>query len=144
MDVLKAIIESWGWTGVLPVEFVGDNDFGNIIFKDHKGCYWRICPEELSCDMVAENKEGFKDLAKDDEFVEDWYMKVLVDKAKDKFGPLEQGRKYCLAVPGALGGAYDLDNIKTISFEELISFSSELAGKIKDLPEGSQIKINWV
>ena len=116
MSILEEIKESWGWVGIEPIEVVGENDFGNLMIKDVEGKYWRLCPEDIYCEVVAQNREELNALSTDQEFLEDWYMETLVETAKDKLGPLEEGRKFYLVIPGILGGEYGISNIKTAPF----------------------------
>ena len=87
--------------------------------KDVHGKYWRLCPEDLSCTVVTENREELDALSKDQEFLRDWHMSALVDYAHERLGVLPDGRKYCLKIPGVLGGEYGGDNVATIGLEEL-------------------------
>jgi len=144
MNIIEEIKESWGWVGIEPEEVVGENDFGNLMIKDVHGKYWRLCPEDVYCEIVAENREELDALSKDQEFLKDWYMKILVELAEDKYGPLEEGRKYYLVTPGALGGEYALNNINTAPLIEIIRFSGGVGEKIKDLPDGAQIELKVV
>lgn len=91
--------------------------------------------------MVARDRDELDALSRDQEFLRDWYMSSLVDHAFQKLGVLPEGRKYCLKVPGALGGDYGGDNIATIDQEELVRASGDIAHQIKGLPEGSQVRI---
>ncbi|MBU9579067.1 DUF1851 domain-containing protein [Ralstonia mannitolilytica] len=83
-------------------------------------------------------------LAADSKFLVDWQMSALVDQAAQRFGPLASGRKYCLKIPGVLGGEYGGDNLGTISMEELIRFSGDIAQQIASLPDGTPIKLSIV
>lgn len=141
MSVIDQVRAAWSWVGIDPVEVVGENDFGNLIVKDTSGRYWRLSPEECSCEVVASNREDLDVLSKNQEFLRDWNMSALVDYAFKTHGVLPEGRKYCLKIPGVLGGEYGGDNIATISLEELIGASGYIAKQIKDLPDGSQIKL---
>jgi hypothetical protein len=140
--MISNIKESWGWIGIDPVEIIDQNEFGNLIIKDTDGRFWRLCPEELSCEIVAANPEELSTLLEDREFLRDWNMQALVDYAKEKLGPLQDGRKYCLKIPGILGGEYGGDNLGTISLLEMIDFSGDLANQIKDLPDGAKIEFD--
>lgn len=141
MSVINQIRAAWSWVGIDPVEVVGENDFGNLIVKDTSGRYWRLTPEECSCEVVASNRDDLDILSKSQEFLRDWNMSALVDYAFKTHGVLSEGRKYCLKIPGVLGGEYGGDNIATISLDELIGASGHIAKQIKDLPDGSQIKL---
>jgi hypothetical protein len=144
MTLIEEIRSSWGWTGLVAVEVVGQNDFGNLIVLDAEGFYWRICPEELDCQIIASGRAHLDELSINQEFLRDWYMASIAQMAKAKFGELSNDRKYCLKVPGVLGGKYDESNIATISLTELIRASGYLALQIKNLPDGAQVKLSIV
>lgn len=140
--MIEVINDSWKWMQIEAKEVVATNFFGNIIFSDREGKFWRLCPEELSCDLIAVDEMGLDDVMSGEEFKTDWEMKNLVEIATSKLGDLQEGRVYCLKFPPVLGGLYDESNIGTIAHEELIRFSGDMAFQIKDLPDGTKIKIN--
>jgi hypothetical protein len=141
MELNEHIRSAWGWTGLSPSAVVGENDFGNLIVRDEDGRYWRICPEDLYCHVIAESKADLDELSQSQDFLADWYMYGLISQAQAKLGPLPTDRKYCLKVPGPLGGEYGGDNLATIAFIELILASGHIAKQISDLPEGSNVRL---
>ena len=144
MELIASIKESWGWTGLDPDQVVGDNDFGNLLVRDQSGCYWRLCPEDLYCKVVAQSRAALDRLSQDQEFLSDWYMSELVNEARDRLGPLRPGFKYCLKIPGVLGGEYGGDNLATISLGGLISGSGHIAQQVEGLPDGAQVRLSIV
>lgn len=142
--IIDTVSAAWGWTGLKPKDVIAQNHFGNIIVEAQDGKYWRICPEELSCEVVAESVAEFEDLWSSDDFQSDWRMENLVAIASDLFGPTTEERVYCLKVPGSLGGEYGRDNLGTISLEELLSFSGDAGNQIKDLPDGASIEFKFI
>jgi len=144
MDLVSEIRNAWGWIGIRPVKVVGENDFGNLIIRDEDGKYWRLCPEDVYCEVIANNREELDNLSKDQDFLNDWYMTRLVETAKKSVGQLKKGRKYCLVIPGVLGGTYDESNIKSVPLIELIGFSGDLGKQIKDLPDGQQVELKII
>jgi hypothetical protein len=68
-------------------------------------------------------------------------MAKLVSIASARHGTPGAGRCYCLKLPAVIGGGYVIDNIGTISIDELIRFSGNIAQQIEHLPDGSNIKI---
>ncbi len=144
MSIIEEVRKSWGWTGIVPVEVVNENDFGGLLIKDADDRYWRICPEDVYCEIIAEGRQQLDALFADEEFLEDWHMRALVEQAKAKLGPLAEDRKYCLKIPGLLGGEYGGDNLGTAPLIELIRFSGDLGYQAKDLPEGTQVKLDIV
>lgn len=141
MALIETIRSAWGWCGVDPDEVIGENDFGNLILKDSAGCYWRLCPEELSCELVAHDRKELDALSADQEFLRDWHLSALRDEAFGRLGVLPEGRVYCLKIPGTLGGEYGGDNLATIELDELIRASGHMALQIKDLPDGAQVRL---
>ena len=139
-DLIEAVRSGWGWMDIDPKVVKAINAFGNLLVEDHGGHYWRICPEETSAEMVAENEQTYNSLLLDAEFVEDWEMLRLVQVAVRKLGRPTDGRCLCLKVPAALGGKYDAENFGTIPITELILSSGDIARQIKNLPDGAQIQ----
>lgn len=140
--MINKINKYWNWKGFNAIEIVQTNDFGNVIFTTDTGEYWRICPEEVRCEKVAESKSEFDKLLINPEFVEDWEMTNLVEIAKSGLGELMENQKYCLKIPAVIGGEYEKSNIGKISFTELISFTGDLGFQISELKDGQKIELN--
>lgn len=142
--LLEDIHAGWGWTGVAPNRIVTLNRFGNVIFEDCDGKYWRICPEELSLSLLGADSFEFEAVKSEPSFQSDWELPALAATAKAKLGPLKEGRAYCLKLPVVLGGKYDESNVGEIGLSELMRVSGDLARQLKDLPDGSEIQIRVV
>jgi hypothetical protein len=142
-DLIDEVRSAWGWSGIEPEQVVGENDFGNLILRDTGGSYWRLCPEECTCEVVAANRTELDSLSIDQEFLRDWYMRSLVDDATRKLGPLTSGRKYCLKIPGLLGGKYDAENLAIAPLHEMIRISGQIAKQTQSLPEGATVRLKF-
>lgn len=139
--MIAEINKAWGWKGFTAIEIVRANDFGNVIVKADQDEYWRICPEEISCEKIANSESELDRLLHDSEFIADWDMANLVEMARAEVGELGKQEKYCLKIPAVLGGRYEKENLGKISFAELILFSGDLGFQIKDLKDGQKIKL---
>jgi hypothetical protein len=144
MSLVDEIRQFWGWIGLDPVEVVGENDFGNLMIKDADGKYWRLCPEDCYCRVVASNREELDALSTDQAFLHDWHMRALVQLAHAKCGPLVEGNKYCLKIPGFLGGEYGGDNLAIAALVELVRISGDIAKQTQDLPDGAKVSLRVV
>ncbi len=82
MSYLKDINDAWSWTGLKAEEIVGSNEFGNLLLRDTEECFWRVCPEELTCEIVAQSLSSFSQLIDNDDFILDWEMVNLVKLAR--------------------------------------------------------------
>jgi hypothetical protein len=141
MELTECIESAWGWAGIKPTEVVGESDFGNLIVRDDGGRYWRICPEDLYCRVVAEDRAELDAISRDQEFLQSWYMSALVEQAQERLGPLTPGRKYCLRIPGVLGGEYGGENLASITLVGLVKASGHIARQIEGLPEGAKVSL---
>ncbi len=141
MERVAAIADSWGWAGLQPIAVIIENAFGNLIVEDQNGRFWRITPEELSCEVVAKSRPELDDLLQDAAFLEGWNMQALVKTATASVGPIAAGRKYCLKLPGVLGGKYEVTNLASISELELIRVSGDMARQIADVPDGANVRL---
>lgn len=144
MNIIDEVIESWGWIGISPTEIVAENDFGNLILKDAEDKFWRLCPEDVYCEVVASSIDAYNKLINDDEFLHDWNMTVMVDEATKTLGALKKDYKYYMVIPGILDGEYTGDNIKMAPFVEIIKLSGELGKQIKGLPDGAKVELKVI
>ena len=140
-NIIKKVNLAWNWTEFTAVKILMINKFGNIIFQTSNNEYCRICPEELSCEVIANSELEYIQLCNDSEFEADWNMDNLIRIAKQELGELGENQKYCLKIPAIIGGKYSKENLGKISFDELISFSGDLAFQIKDLEDGQEIEL---
>ena len=139
--LLESIAKGWSWKLGCPVDLLETNHFGNAIVTNSEGSYYRIMPEEWSCELIATSFEEFTELRKSVEFVHDWEMRHLVTIAESALGPLTESQVYCLVKPGILGGTYTEDNIRKISLRETLDYSGYMAEQIKDVPDGENVEI---
>lgn len=142
MSLIEIVREAWGWSGVEPEAIVDENDFGNLIIRDAHAVYWRLCPEELYCNVIANSRTELDALSHDQAFLADWYMSNFSSEAKAAYGLLRPGFKYHFVIPGVLGGQYAVENIRVVSQSEQIRVSGGLGRQIKDLPDGVSIRLN--
>ena len=141
MDILGEVKAFWGWSGVNPVEVVTENEFGNLILKDINNQFWRLCPEDAYCEVIAQSIDEYNELIQREDFLDDWFMTSMVEEAKKKLGELTANRKYYMITPGVLGGEYGGNNIKITTLPKLIRFGGDLGKQIKDQPEGSEVNV---
>ena len=139
--LLDAISEGWSWKLGRPVELIATNLFGNAIVKNAEGQFFRIMPEEWSCELIACSATELEERRRSDDFIRDWHMSRLVALAETAHGPLAEGQVYYLVTPGILGGKYVQDNIRKIGLREVLSYCGDMAHQIEGLPDGAQVKI---
>ncbi|MGB0865737.1 MAG: T6SS immunity protein Tdi1 domain-containing protein [Granulosicoccaceae bacterium] len=144
MELLDIVAEHWAWSGIDANELVVSNDFANLILKDKDNQFWRLCPEDVYCTVVADSIEAYNQLIQDEEFLEDWHMIAMLSQAKIRLGELAEGEKFCLKVPGILGGDYVGKNVIKAPLEVVIASAGRLGKHIADKAEGTKIDLKEV
>jgi hypothetical protein len=139
--LLNSIAEGWSWKLGEPVEVVATNVFGNAIVKNKAGHYFRIMPEEWSCELIVGSAAELEKKRRSAEFTLDWEMKPIVAVAEKAHGPVADGQVYYLVVPGVLGGTYTEENIRKISLHEVLAYCGDMARQINDVPDGESVVI---
>lgn len=139
--MIELINTTWGWTGMKAQTVFSTNAFAHMILCAEDGQYWKICPEELDCSLIAKDKTALHSILADSDFAEYWEMFDLIQLARTELGDLQKGEKYCLKLPIPLGGLYEPSNLGKIDHEKLISFSAQMAQHIQNTPEGESFKI---
>lgn len=139
--LLEAIAQGWSWKLGEPAAIIAINRFGNVLIQNKDGHYFRITPEEWQCEFFAESFTALEEKRMGEDFVREWEMAALVERAQLALGPLAEGEVYGLVIPGCLGGKYAKENIRKISLRELFAYSGDMARQIDDLPDGARVTI---
>jgi hypothetical protein len=126
MDAIQIIKKYWGFTGIRPAQIIERNLFGNLIIEDSSGRFWRICPEEFSCNVIAKNGKEFKQLFEDAEFKKDWDMTGFAIIAANQFGEPDGEQCYHFIKPGD----YSVENIGITTMADLITDSGITASEL--------------
>jgi hypothetical protein len=116
INPIQIIKKYWAHTGIKPAQILERNQFGNLLVQDGSGRIWRICPEELSCEVIAKSSKEFQDLWNSAEFQQDWQMTGFAVLANRTFGDLDDEMCYYFKK----AGDYSLENIGTIAMADLI------------------------
>jgi len=144
MTLPQAIQEGWGWMLDCPVEVLQINAFGNAILRDATGCYFRIIPEDVSCECIADSPESLTEVLKNPEFQSDWAMTDFLTRVETAHGPLAEHECYHFIIPSVLGGLYDESNVRKISLHECLSFAGDCARQIANMPDGTRVRLKVI
>ncbi len=138
--VAEAIREEWGWAVSGIDEVMAVSSMGNVLLSDEHDYHWRICPEELSAEIVARTRHDLDTLFADPEAKADWQMAGLVSELVDLYGEPSVGECFGLVIPAMLGGEYSADNIRRRCLYDYLRFTGDLARQTKDLSDGESIE----
>jgi hypothetical protein len=142
-DQAELLLGDWRWLigddkNALLITASGDaflaDPHGNVLWLETGG-------GELV--QVAGSIEDFQTALTDETNQREWLFAPVVAALRMSGKILEPGECYGFRMPAVLGGAYDGDNRVAISAREHFGFTGYLHRQIKDLPDGTQIKLKW-
>lgn len=141
-QVLEALNAEWRW--ILPEirEVLAVSSMGNVCLVDDLQSYWRICPEELSAEIIARSVSELDSWYADPDSKADWQMSGMVSELIELYGEPALGECFGLVIPGVLGGKYSSENIRRRSLYDYLRYTGDLAKQVKDLKDGKTIEFN--
>ncbi len=134
------ILAQWRW--MLPSSSTPTHItcFGDLFLR-HDSAIWLLDLENATLDRYCETESiVIATLAQDEDADVLLYTK-LVDQIRASGTTIGPGRCYHFKLPTILGGEFDLANIGTNSIDERIRFCGDFHRQIKDLPDGSPVRI---
>jgi hypothetical protein len=140
MSVLEALKAGWGWTEIEFAEVQHVSPMGHLLLSDADGCFHYLDPELQTIEALG-NEEAARAHFAMDETKKVWQAASLVEAARERLGECPEGSVYSLTPLALLAGDYSPDNLWIISLEELIRFTGDVARQTKDLPDGTEYRI---
>lgn len=137
---LNRIINSWTWlTGAKRV--VALTKAGDMLLTDSSDKLYFLNIGVGSIELVCENYNDFFENKLDAILLEEILMPDLVDELETRKAKLKPGQVYSYAMLPIYGGTYDVKNMGPIDIYEHYELTGTIHYKIKDLPEGTPIKV---
>lgn len=143
-DTSDRLTENWTWLigtnkKVLLVSIIGDM----FLTDNNKRVYWLdVGGGEFK--LVADTIRDFEERLKDIEQVNEWFMIDLVTELRQSEKKLKHGQVYSYYKLPIIGGDYTADNFAPLSIEEHFVYLGDIHKQIKDLPDGTKVKIKVV
>ena len=138
------VLSPWHW--LLPEEFTVwlMNRFGDLFVVLDDSSVWMFDVGGGSFEQVASCRDEFYDSIENDETANQWLMIPLIDHLVAAGKHVSPKRCYGYIIPPVLGGEYTAKNTSLISIDEHYSFHASVYEQIKDMPDGTAVKIKIV
>lgn len=120
--------------------------FGEDVLQDQfclvlkKPGVFRFIAETGQAEFMADSFEKWAERILADYNVETGWP--LASEWQKKHGPLKPGQRLMPKIPFVTGGEYSLDNLWAGDAVEGMRFKGSIARQIRDVPEGSSIRLN--
>ena len=137
------LLASWHWLlpETLTVWFV--NRFGDIFATVDDGSVHML---DVGCGTfkrLADSQVHLGDLLDDVDNANDWLMIPLIDRLVEAGKVLRPGTCYSYVQLPVIGGEYSVENTMIVPIEEHFGMNAEIQLQIKDLPDGTNVRINF-
>jgi len=138
-----SVLAPWHW--LLPAELTVwlANRFGDLCTVLADGTVHMLDVGDGTFEQVAVSRESFCDLLDRSENANPWLMIPLIDKLVAAEKCLRPGYCYGYLQSPVLGGDYTVQNTVVIPIHEHYSLNAELHEQIKDLPDGTAVRIKF-
>lgn len=138
---LKRLLESWDWLIGNDKTPILISSIGDIFLEDRSEKCYLLNVGEGIIEKVAEDKTEFKEKLNDNKIVSDWFLVELVAELKKGGMELTENTLYGYKKLPVLGGEYEPENFELTDIEVHFELSGQIHKQIKDLPDGTDVKI---
>jgi len=143
-EALAELYRAWAW--FLPNSFrpVIASTLGDVFFQQESDAIFWLNTGTAQITQVADSRAQFLELLKGED-VNIWFMPSLVEKLKMAGKLLKPDHCYTFVrLPIFKEGKYEVDNLNAVPAKEHFRITGFVHEKIKNLPDGAQVKISVV
>jgi hypothetical protein len=137
-DVHRAL-DGWTWIGLSGLRAVAVSAFGEVFFQSADGRVMHLDTIEGGLSPVSRDLPEFTAKLLEAEHRDALLLGGLVMSVRSRGMLLAPGQCYDFKLPPILGGAMDLDQIRTQLFVVKLDLAGQLHQQVRDLPPGTPI-----
>lgn len=126
------------------VRAVGWSSAGDLFYSDERDRICRLDTGSGAAEPVAESRSAFELAVGDSTRAEDLLLLPVVRSYEAAHGRLAAGQCLGFHTLPVFGGAYSADNRYAISIAEHAAFTGDVHRQIRDLPDGTAVKLKVV
>lgn len=131
------------WSWLLPPAFTiwMVTRFADVILIREDGSVSLLDVGAGTLEQLAANKEDFCRKVEEGDNADNWFLMSLVERCVSAGMTLSPGQCYGFKVAPIFEGPYTVDNTSVADLSVNLSFLSQIHQQIKDLPDGTKIKL---
>ncbi len=140
--VLDKLLENWTWlTGEKCI--VAITKAGDMLLKDRNNELHFLDTGLGVIKLISQNYQDFFQNHLSEKVTEELLLPNLIEKLERKYTKLKPGQIFSYNLMPILGGLYDETNMFPLDIYEHFGLTGEIHNKIKNLPDGTSIKIDF-
>lgn len=137
----KDITSAWTWLIFDQKNILLITIFGDLFLVGQQDEINWLDTGAGSLTKVANSVDEFQNLLKNKDNFENWFLSKLYLDLLQAGKILKQNEVYSYKILPVLGGQYDVNNIEMIDISVHFALSGQINQQIKDLPDGTKVKI---
>jgi hypothetical protein len=142
-EALTSLREAWAWFLPQPFEPVLASTLGDVFFQQGGSEVYWLNTGTAEITRVAETRTEFMKLLRTEK-ADEWFMPVLIEQLKVAGKILKPDGCYTyVALPIFSEGKYEVSNMNPVSAAEHFGLTGEVHRQVRNLPDGSAVKLKW-
>ena len=138
------LLADWRWLLGGRPRLTGWSSAGDLFYFDEATRVCRLDTGSGEFVLIADSISDFNSQLDDPVKAEELLLLPVVRAFEAAHGPLPEGRCLGFTTLPVFGGAYSIENRYSISVIEHASFTGDLHRQIRDLPDGTAIRLKVV
>jgi hypothetical protein len=138
------LLAEWRWLLGGRLRLIGWSSAGDLFYIDEAARICRLDTGAAEIEVVADSGIAFNSLSEDSEQADDVFLLPVVRSFESIHGALPEGHCLGFRMLPVLGGTYTIENRHAISIAEHASLTGYLHRQIRDLPDGTAIRLKVV
>ncbi|WP_260926862.1 hypothetical protein [Novosphingobium sp. 9] len=141
--VLRTLKREWGWTGVDFATVLMVSRMGHLVVADADGTVHYLDTDTRELLRLGTEAQAEQYLA-DPEVQLVWRAEALVAAVRERLGATAPDEVYARTAEAMLNDTYDIQSFIKLPLTQLISFTGQVAHQMRDMPEGTPVKLKAV
>ena len=138
------LLAEWRWLlGGIP-RLLGWSSSGDLFYVDERARACRLDTGSGDMEVIADSRTEFDSLLADGSRIDDLLLLPVVREFESAHGPLPEASCLGFTTLPVLGGSYSVENRYVISIAEHAAFTGDVHRQIRDLPDGTAIRLKVV
>ena len=139
-EALRELRDNWGWLLDESLQAFMCSASGDVFFEDDAGAIHWLNTGQGALTKIEASQADFLAALRTDQGAE-WLLSNVVDSLIDAGMALGPDQCYGFKVLPILGGEYSIENMVPMSAVAWYGFSGYMHYQIKDLPDGSHVRL---
>jgi hypothetical protein len=137
------ILSCWTWKTAGMKAVAAMSVLGDLFLVGRDDAVHWLQTDGGELTRVADDLPQFEQYLGDEEKVDNWFLPLLVEQLIAVGKTLKENEVYSFKKMPVIGGEYSLNNIEPTDISVHFAFTGQISQQIKDLPDGTEVDINY-